>query len=180
MIDPYNLVICDHWTHSGNFVKCIWEIIIWQFSYHTPYQPETPICARGPKARGLIWVDGWYGVWYENCHIVIYLSYIFFLTSLPIWYGMRSHTSVLLERRVLRIDRRVLRMCLTAECSECDDRFFFFAPAKKPFHPRDLVIWGFCSGKKKSRITHVAHYHTFCASQEWYVLESHVSITYAK
>ena len=35
-------------------------IIIWQFSYHTPYQPglpyqpETLVSARGPKARGLI------------------------------------------------------------------------------------------------------------------------------
>ena len=28
--------------------------MICQFSYHTPYQPETPILARGPKARGLI------------------------------------------------------------------------------------------------------------------------------
>ena len=53
------------------------EIIIWQFSYHTPYQPETPIWAPGPKARGLIWAEGWYGVWYENCQIIIYLSYIF-------------------------------------------------------------------------------------------------------
>ena len=53
------------------------EIIIWQFSYHTPYQPKTPISARGSKARGLIWVEGWYGVWHENCHIIIYLSYVF-------------------------------------------------------------------------------------------------------
>ena len=26
-----------------------------QFSYHTPYQPETPISAQGPKARVLKW-----------------------------------------------------------------------------------------------------------------------------
>ena len=33
------------------------EIIICQFSYHTPYQPETPISARdsriSPRAEGL-------------------------------------------------------------------------------------------------------------------------------
>lgn len=33
----------------------------WQNLYHTPYQPETPISARGPKARGLILVEGWFG-----------------------------------------------------------------------------------------------------------------------
>jgi len=33
-------------------------IIIWHFSYHMSYQPETPILAQGPKARGLIWVEG--------------------------------------------------------------------------------------------------------------------------
>ena len=32
------------------------QIMIWKFSYHSPYQPETPISARGPKTRGLIWV----------------------------------------------------------------------------------------------------------------------------
>ena len=31
--------------------------MIWQFSYHTPYQPETPISARGPLALWLIWVS---------------------------------------------------------------------------------------------------------------------------
>ena len=31
------------------------EIMIWQFSYHTPYQPSTPISALGPSALGLIW-----------------------------------------------------------------------------------------------------------------------------
>ena len=34
-------------------VRCI-EIIICQFSYNTPYQPETPISAQGPKALELI------------------------------------------------------------------------------------------------------------------------------
>ena len=65
----------------------------------------------------------------------------------------------------------------TAECSECGGDCFF-ARAKKPYPPPDLVIWDFCSGKKA--VTHVTHRHTFCAPQEWYVLESHVSITYAK
>ena len=42
------------------------EIIIWQFSYHTPYQPETPRCL------GLIWSMIW-KLPYHNLH----LSYIF-------------------------------------------------------------------------------------------------------
>ena len=32
--------------------------------YHTPYQPEIPISARGPVARELILVEGWLGVFY--------------------------------------------------------------------------------------------------------------------
>ena len=48
----------------------------------------------------------------------------------------------------------------TAEGSECGDI-------------------GFWPGQK-SHITHVTNYHTFCAPQERCVLESHVSITYAK
>jgi len=35
------------------------DIIVGQFSYHTPYQPEIAIS-----------VQGWYGVGYENCHEV--------------------------------------------------------------------------------------------------------------
>ena len=55
----------------------------------------------------------------------------------------------------------------------------FFVRVKKLYHPHDLVIWVFLPGQKCC-ITHVTHYHTFCAPQEWYVLESHVSITYTK
>ena len=29
-------------------------------------QPETPILAQGPKARGIISVEGLYGMWYEK------------------------------------------------------------------------------------------------------------------
>ena len=64
----WNKTIVDYWGIEYT------EIIIWHFSYHTPYQPVTPISA----AQGLKWVEGWYGVWYEKCHIIIYLSYIFF------------------------------------------------------------------------------------------------------
>ena len=62
---------------------------VWNFrTFYTPYQPWTPISARGPQALGLIWVFGWYGVWYENCHIIIYLSYIFLSDKFAylIWY----------------------------------------------------------------------------------------------
>ena len=39
------------------------------------YQPETPILVQRPQSRGLIWVEDWYGMWYEKCHIITYLSY---------------------------------------------------------------------------------------------------------
>ena len=63
----------------------------------------------------------------------------------------------------------------TAECSECGDMGFLPAQ-KKPYHPCDMCFLP----TQKSRITHVTHYHTFCTPQEWHMLESHVSITYAK
>ena len=100
-----------------------------------PMSTQDPISARGLKARGLIWVKGWYGVWYENCHIIIYLSYMF------------SFWQVCLFGIVCGVKGK------TAECSECDDMGFlhrqksrithmtwwygFFALAKKPYHPRD-------------------------------------------
>ena len=52
-----------------------------QFSYYTPYQPETPISAREPKALGLIWVsrvDMGYDM--GKCNIINYLS-TFFLSD---------------------------------------------------------------------------------------------------
>ena len=71
--------------------------------------------------------------------------------------------------RSQRQDRRVLRMWW----------YGFFTRAKKAVSPTLPGDMGFLPGQK-SRITHVTHYHTFCAPQQWYVLESHVSITYAK
>ena len=100
-----------------------YAITIYRDYYMTIFMPY-PISTQNThiSPRTDMGVSGWYGVWYENYHIVIYLSYIFLLTSLPIWYGMRSDTSVLLERRVLR-------MCSTAECSKCGDMVFW--PGKK-------------------------------------------------
>ena len=122
---------------------------------------DTHISPMAEGHRADMGVSGWYGVWYENRYIIIYLSYIFFLTRLPIWYRLQSQ----------RQCRRVLSM-----------RWYgFFARAKKPYHPRYLVTWwyGFFARTKKP-FTHVIHYHAFCAPQEGYVLESHVSITYTK
>ena len=60
-------------------------IIRWHFSYHMSYQPETPILPHGPKARELIWVEGWYGMWHEKCHIITYLSYTSMRLSSYLW-----------------------------------------------------------------------------------------------
>ena len=49
--------------------------------HHTPYQLETTISAWGPKAWGLIWVEGWYGVRYENSHTTDYLFIVHFFFS---------------------------------------------------------------------------------------------------
>ena len=57
----------------------------------------------------------------------------------------------------------------TAECSECGDMGFLPVQKSRITHLT-----------QKSSITHMIHYHTFCAPQEWYVLDSHFSITYAK
>jgi hypothetical protein len=54
--------------------------IIWHYC-----QPETPILAQGSKARGLIWVEGRYGMWYEKCHIIAYLSYTSMRLSSYLW-----------------------------------------------------------------------------------------------
>ena len=75
----------------------------------------------------------------------------------------------------------------TAECPEWDGTyvfffffFFFFFFARANSCITHVTWWyAFLPGQKSS-ITHVTNYHTFCAPQEWYVLESHVSITYAK
>jgi hypothetical protein len=54
--------------------------MIWHFSYHMSYQHETPILARG-----LIWVEGWYCMWYEKYHIITYLSYTSMSLSSYFW-----------------------------------------------------------------------------------------------
>ena len=115
-------VLSRHMWYIEIFYLAIF--ISYPLSTSHPYQPE-----------------GWYGVWYENCHIIIYSSYLFFLTNLPIWYrcGVKGKT---------------------VECSECGDK-------------------GFLHGQRR-RITHVTYYHTIGVPQEWYALENHVSITYAK
>ena len=41
---------------ANNNYKLSYDI----FLYHMSYQPETPILAQGPKARGIIWVEGLY------------------------------------------------------------------------------------------------------------------------
>ena len=45
--------------------------MIWKFSYHILYQLSTHISPRafGPWAD--MGISGWYGVWYETCHIKI-------------------------------------------------------------------------------------------------------------
>ena len=139
-----------------------------------------PISTRDThiSLRADMGVSGWYRVWYENCHIIIYLSYIF------------SFWQVCLFDIVCGVKGK------TTDCSECGDMGFYLPEQKKLYHPPDLVIWFFCLGKnavspmwsgdmgflplQKSCITHMTHFHTFCTPQEWYVLESRVSTTYAK
>ena len=62
----------------------------------------------------------------------------------------------------------------TVECSQCGDMGFL--PGQKIRITHVTWWYGFFGGQKR-RITHVTHHHTFCAPQEWYVLESHVRIT---
>ena len=105
-------------------------------------------------------VSGWYGVWYENCHIITYLSYIV------------SFWQVRLFDIVCGVKGK------TAECSECVD-MGMFARVKKPYHTRDLVIWVFARAKKPYHPCDPLS-HLLRSTRVIYVLESHVSITYAK
>jgi hypothetical protein len=36
-------------------------------------------------SQGLIWVEGWYGMWYEKWHIITYLSYTSMRLSSYLW-----------------------------------------------------------------------------------------------
>ena len=89
--------------------------IIPHINLRDPYQPQ-------------VWVQDWYGVWYENCHIIIYLSYIFL-----------------------------------------SDKFAYlisYAESKARLQSApNVVICFFLPMLQKSGITHVTHYHTFCAPQ---------------
>jgi hypothetical protein len=48
--------------------------MIWHFSYQMPYQPSTHISPRvfGPCAN--MGVSGWYDMWYEKWHIIMYIA----------------------------------------------------------------------------------------------------------
>ena len=50
--------------------------MIWQFSYHTQYQPSTHIRPRTFCPWADMGGSGWYGVWYENCHIIISMYHV--------------------------------------------------------------------------------------------------------
>ena len=136
-------------------------MLIWQFSYHTPYQTSTHISPRAEGPRTYMGVgltstldpyqpegprpESWYGclgftwsmIWKLSYHISYAESKARSLDS----YQPVSHTW--------------------------------------PGYMVFILFYFFCPGKI-SRITNVTNYHTFCAPQGWYVLESHVSITYAK
>ena len=105
----------NHFIHRDSYIAI--------FISYPISSRDTHISPRADMSRG------WYGVGYENCHIIIYLSYIF------------SFWEVCLIDIVCGVKGK------TAECSECGD-MFFFARAKKPYHPRDLEIWVFCPCKK--------------------------------
>ena len=66
-------------------------------------------------------VSGLYGVWYENCHIIIYPSYIFLSDKFD--YLISYVES---KARPPSAPNVVI--------------WIFFAWAKKAFHPCDLVI----------------------------------------
>ena len=80
-----------------------------------------------PWAEGQIRVEGWYGVWYENCHIIIYLSYIFLSDKFA--YSISYAES---KARPPSAPNVVIR---------------FFARAKKLYQPCDPIITSFALHK---------------------------------
>ena len=98
--------------------------------------------------------DAWYGVWYENWHIIIYLSYIFLSEKFA--YLISYSES---KARPQSAPNVVI---------------WVFCPT----WPGDM---GFLP-EQKSCITNVIHYHTFLrfTREIRAFIESHVCITYAK
>ena len=98
-----------------------------------PYQPEGRLrpsgwygcLVFGPRAD--MGVSGWYGVWYENCHIITYLSYIVLSDK---YAYLISYT----ESKARSPSALNVVICFFV--------VFFFARAKKPYHPHDLVLPG--------------------------------------
>jgi hypothetical protein len=81
-----------------------------------PYQPETPILARG-----LIWVEGWYDMWCEKCHIIIYIYYLLFCCFCFVFWLVFYYIifSILIQEMKILIDwlvkyaQNCSRMCYT-------------------------------------------------------------------
>ena len=63
------------WEHQKGLIHRDYYMAIF-ISYPIPTR-DTLISPRAFSPRADMGVLGWYGVWYENCHIIIYLSYIF-------------------------------------------------------------------------------------------------------
>ena len=103
-----------------------------------------PISTRdthiSPRAEGPLAdmdVEGWYGVWYENCHIIIYLSYIFLSDKF-------AYLISYAESKARPPSAPNVVICFFFFF------FFFFLHGQKSYHPRDLVIWVFLPGQKKA------------------------------
>ena len=88
-----NCWLLRYWIYRDYYIYDIFRIIS-HINLLLPYQPE------GGKARGLKWVEGWFGVWYEKCPIIIYLSYIFFFTICYFAFPSADNNFLILPSRL--------------------------------------------------------------------------------
>ena len=126
---------------------------------------DTHISPRAFSPRADMGVSGWYGVWYENSHIINYLSYIFLSDkfAFSISYAESRSRPPSAPNVVIWVFCPSKKAPSPTWSGNMLFFFFFFVfffcflPwQKKPYHPHDLVIsfffffffFFFCPGKK--------------------------------
>ena len=81
--------VSANWYLKLLFIRCVLFNIIfyacpsWHLIFIDYYM--TFFISHVISARNVRWVEGWYGMWYENCHIITYLSYTSMRLSSYLW-----------------------------------------------------------------------------------------------
>jgi hypothetical protein len=79
--------------------------MIRHFSYHMSYQPSTHISPRAFCPWANMDISGWYDMWYETCHIIIY-NYAMLYTEKNL--SKQNHFQTVQFRQVFDLSRSKL------------------------------------------------------------------------